>query len=512
MTIDEAPVQEFAAAIAEIDSPLLLVRSNGHVIASNGAFELAYGTPPEVVDTLEACVLDADAADQPVTLGAIVREAGARSGIAMVRALSGLTLRTGYSVTPIGALPDCSIVALEPLGRGIVRTDAGFVEVATAAPTVVWVAASDGSIVLTNQRWTTDLASAQSPAGSVPGPALHPEDYERCRDAWETAQRLGGMYEARARHRTAGGEYREFLTRAVALRDEEDELLGWFGTTTALDSSPLEDDGAPPERVMAAPAEPESTAEYLLSIASHELRGPLAVMQGTVQLAQRRASTRSMTADEVSETLEQVAQQCDRALHLVEELLEHSRLETGRAPLRRTACDLTVLVRNVATASVAADGSHEIDVTAPASCIAEVDGPRIEQVIFNLMDNARKFSPAGSRIDVAVTLVDDDRSVEIAVRDRGRGVPRAERALIFERFHQVSSDDADRGLGIGLAVSKEIVEAHGGTLTAAAPRGRGARFVVRLPVHAPEPPDEADEAHEADVEEVDSDAAGSAEG
>jgi signal transduction histidine kinase len=309
---------------------------------------------------------------------------------------------------------------------------------------------------------------------------LHPDDHDRCRALWESAVREGVMYEATARHRSTAGGYGRFVTRAVPLATEAGEVVGWFGTTTAVES---EDDAAGSE----AGRTEGASSEGLLAVASHEIRTPLAVLRGTVQLARRRAAGRQLSEEEVRETLESVEQQVDRTLLLVEQLLDHARLGVGRLELNRAACDVTALVRAVVERVTAGNDSHEIDVREAGPVTAEIDAPRIEQVLLNLLDNAIKFSPAGSRIDVRVVRVVSGATemAEIAVRDRGRGVPTGERSLIFERFHQVTSDDAARGLGMGLAISKEIVELHGGTLAVGTPRGGGARFVVRLPVVRP---------------------------
>lgn len=480
VAVSEPPVTSFAEVIENVDSPLLVVDPDGAVLASNRAFGSAFGAPPTNLAELS---VDTDEADGAIALVTRVRARDTASGTLAIHTASGQLTRAGFSLTPIGgdALGGCSILALEPHTPDGVAASAELVALAEGAPCVVWFAEPDGAITLTNDRWRTTFGAAADAGASPTSAALHPDDYGRCSALWEESLRRCEPYETVARHRVDADSYRRFLTRAVPVRSESGEVLGWLGTTTDVDAT-AEGEAGEPRPIEGA--ERAEASEALLSTASHELRGPLTVLQGTVQLAKRRAASRALTQDEVAEVFEQVAEQTQRALRLVEQLLDHARIANERLELQPVPTDLTVLAQNVVASIKGAADSHEIEVKAPAPCIAEVDGPRIEQVLFNLLDNAMKFSRAGSRIDVTVTAAQRDGAdvVEIAVRDRGRGVPRTERARIFERFHQVTGDDAGQGLGIGLAVSKEIVELHGGSITVGTPRGGGTRFAVQLPL------------------------------
>jgi len=123
---------------------------------------------------------------------------------------------------------------------------------------------------------------------------------------------------------------------------------------------------------------------------------------------------------------------------------------------------------------------HTITLTAPASLEAHIDGLRLEQVLVNLLDNAVKYSPDGGAIEVSLTR--QRSSIEVAVRDHGLGIAPARREQIFERFYQAHAAGYRSGLGLGLYISRQIVEQHGGQIRAEFPRGGGTRFVVRLPV------------------------------
>jgi signal transduction histidine kinase len=144
--------------------------------------------------------------------------------------------------------------------------------------------------------------------------------------------------------------------------------------------------------------------------------------------------------------------------------------------------DLVALVRRAVAAAQARTQRHALQVAAPTSLAAQLDPLRIEQVLANLLDNAIKYSPAGGRIDVRVGLA--DRSiVRVTVRDRGLGIPPESRARIFEHSYQAHAQSRPSGLGLGLYISRQIIELHGGRITAQFPTDGGTRLVVELPLH-----------------------------
>ncbi len=474
--MEDAPARALESAIAETDSPLLIVADSGTLLAANDAYRHTFGPPPTSLDGLRALSAGLhsarDTAAVAIDLAALLREARPASGIATLRGAQGTSVLTGYSVTPIGqkAPYESAILALQPLESPTLTPEPAFTAVSESAPCLVWVAAPDGSVMFRNRGW-----AGASDTSSAALNALHPDDVDRCRALWESAVREGVVYEATARHRV-GSEYHEFLTRAAPLAAESGEVIAWLGTTTEV--------GAPGTEAV---AEPSQDSAATLAIASHELRAPLAVLRGMAQITRRRADSQQLTSDELREALAMIETQSDHALILVEQLLDHARLGIGKLELSRASCDVTDLVRGIVDRVGAAHEGYTIELRDAGPVHASIDAHRIEQVVMNLLDNAIKFSSPEGRIDVRVVRVVSGATdvAEIAVRDRGRGIPTTERSLIFERFHQVTRDDATKGLGLGLAISREIVELHGGTMSVGTPRGGGARFVVRLPIRQP---------------------------
>jgi signal transduction histidine kinase len=223
--------------------------------------------------------------------------------------------------------------------------------------------------------------------------------------------------------------------------------------------------------------------DEFLSIASHELRTPLATLNGYAQLALRRLGRADQLEPErVVDALRAITSQSDKLNWLLGQLLDVSRLEVGKLALEPQVTDVVALVEQVVSGARVRDGEHVITFHAQLSHEAEVDPLRLEQVLTNLLDNAIKYgAEGGGPIEVVVSDAAED-ALEISVRDHGLGIPPDKRAQIFERFYQAHGNRHKSGMGLGLHISRQIVELHGGELTAEFPADGGSRFVVRLPL------------------------------
>lgn len=222
--------------------------------------------------------------------------------------------------------------------------------------------------------------------------------------------------------------------------------------------------------------------DEFLSIAAHELKTPLTSLSGQAQLALRRLRNSSeVDPVRMTRTVEIIAGQSNRLALLLNQLLDVSRLEAGKLALDPAPTDLTALVTGIVASIQPTTDQHPIRLTAPAELPVHVDALRIEQVVTNLLDNAIKYSPAGGEVKVTLAQPDPD-TVELAVRDHGLGIPPDKASQIFERFYRAHNDDHTSGLGLGLFISHQIVELHGGQITTEQPTGGGVRFRVRLPV------------------------------
>jgi signal transduction histidine kinase len=165
---------------------------------------------------------------------------------------------------------------------------------------------------------------------------------------------------------------------------------------------------------------------------------------------------------------------------LVEQMLDVSRVKAGRLEIEPQKTDLVSLLRGIVDNAERNTPKHSISLRAPRAITASIDPLRLEQVLVNLVDNAVKFSPSGGSIDVEVSK--DGRSARIAVTDHGIGIPVEHRDRIFEQFYQAHAGGSAAGMGLGLYISRQIAELHGGSLQAEFPAEGGTRFVVTLPL------------------------------
>jgi PAS domain S-box-containing protein len=221
--------------------------------------------------------------------------------------------------------------------------------------------------------------------------------------------------------------------------------------------------------------------DEFLSIASHELRTPVTSIKGYTQLAKMLIRENDLNTSE--EYLDIALDQIDRMSRLILELLDVSRIETGRLEIRREPIAWAHFVRDVVHRhhTAVSDRRFHVSVT-DDDRIVTGDRDRLEQVLGNLLENAVKYSPDGS--DVTVTVEDRGETFVTAVCDRGIGIPADELGQVFERFHrgrQVSSTNYG-GLGLGLYITKQIIERHGGAIWVESKEGQGTTFYFSLPV------------------------------
>src|SRR5581483_4283965 len=166
-------------------------------------------------------------------------------------------------------------------------------------------------------------------------------------------------------------------------------------------------------------------------------------------------------------------------LDLINEVLDLSRIEAGKLVLNREYVDMAELLEETVSSlrPQSEPKSLLMNTTASAHVYALVDRARMRQIIRNLLANAVKFTPEGGRIDVALEII--DRVLQIAVADTGLGIPAEEQEAIFDNFHQVSGPDSAlrEGTGLGLPITRRLVEAHGGRIRVESKPGKGSRFI-----------------------------------
>jgi len=274
-------------------------------------------------------------------------------------------------------------------------------------------------------------------------------------------------------------------TTKMPLRGEDGQIIGTFGISRDVTAQ------IRAETILARQAhqltgqnerlrEQDRLKNEYIGLVSHELRTPLASILGYVEML-REEGVSGPDADHCAEVIERSAQ---RLLHLVGDLQLLSQIQSGKTAMEFRSADLAdVAACAVEELRPEAKRKH-IDLALCATAVPRltIDPARIAQVLGNLLSNAVKFTPESGRVEVR--LGTEEGQVVLAVADTGAGIPVADRERIFERFYRtaIARRQAIQGTGLGLTITRAIVEAHNGTIAVESDEGRGSTFTVRLPL------------------------------
>jgi len=237
-------------------------------------------------------------------------------------------------------------------------------------------------------------------------------------------------------------------------------------------------------RLLQAVQQASRLKDEFLATLSHELRTPLNAILGYARMLRSGL----LVGDKQARGIETIERNATSLAQIVEDVLDMSRIVSGKIRLQMDAVDVGRLARDAVTAVVPAADAKGVTletVVDPSMRPIRADADRLQQVLWNLLSNAVKFTPAGGYVAVHVTRAGND--AEISVSDTGVGIEPAFLPHVFERFRQADAGSTRErgGLGLGLAIARELVQLHGGTITAVSPgAGKGATFTVTLPINA----------------------------
>ncbi len=233
----------------------------------------------------------------------------------------------------------------------------------------------------------------------------------------------------------------------------------------------------------------QQARQEFLGIVSHELKTPVAVLKAYTELLQRKAELDPQRVSD-QEVLERMLEQSDRMLAMIEQSLDLQKIETGQFSLEISDFDLVESARRVAENMQLTAQDHTVVFESEASLLIQADKRRIEEVLSNLLDNAVKYSPAGSQVKVSVKTMAgqeaDGCQALVSVCDQGIGIPQQDITRIFARFYQGRGrfHRGHVGLGLGLYIARETVERHRGRIWAESVEGQGSTFFFTLPLTA----------------------------
>ena len=343
----------------------------------------------------------------------------------------------------------------------------------------VWTARLDGSLDYANQEAVQYLGAdlERDILGNAWIQFVHPDDVPEATRSWQASIASGRNYEVEFRLRSAAGSYRWFLVRARAMRGTQEQIIKWFGTNTDIDDLKRARDTA--ERASRA-------KDDFLATLSHELRTPLTPV--LVTASELRQDERLPA--EVREQMGMMERNIALEARLIDDLLDLTAISRGKLQLRPQLCDAHSLI-GLAVEIVRGEAQgkgltieRDLRATLPGLL---ADPARFQQVIWNLLRNAVKFTPPHGRI--ALRTRNEDRPdgttwLRIEVTDTGIGLDAALLEQIFLPFDQggLTGDHRFGGIGLGLAIARAVVELHRGRITASsAGANQGSTFVVELP-------------------------------
>jgi PAS domain S-box-containing protein len=463
---------EFLAALKDGDFDLILSDYNLPSFDGLSALNVALNVRPDIPFIFVSGTLGEEAAIEALKVGAtdyVLKTRMSRLVPAVQRALGEASDRAARKKAE---------VALR-------RSETELHDVIEAIPAIAFTAQPDGSGVWINRRWVEYSGlSVDEISHSGWQSAIHPDDLTQQAAKWQQSMRSGEPFESEARHRGAQGEYRWFSVRAVPLRDEQGKILKWYGILTDIEDRKraeqeherlrqLEADLARMNRV-------SMLGEQAASLA-HEIKQPIAAGIMCANACRLWLRSDRLDISQASAAAEETMSILNRATDIIDRM----RALYGPGTRDRELVDVNELVRemSVMLRDRAMRNSvsvyTELEMSIPATM---ADRVQLQQVLMNLMLNGiEAMQEAGGELRIASRMTEDSQLL-ISVSDTGCGLQADQSERIFKPFFTTKP----QGTGMGLSISRRIVESHGGRLWATERADRGTIFQFTLPSKATE--------------------------
>ncbi|HEY0174773.1 MAG TPA: ATP-binding protein, partial [Pedobacter sp.] len=336
---------------------------------------------------------------------------------------------------------------------------------ANSVPVVVWTSTPDGKLDYINQRWyERGAVPIRKVLGNGWGELLHPDDEKRASKTWKDCLRTGKPYQIEFRLMDKYGDYRWWLVRAIALKDDNGYIMKWYGSNVDISDH----------------KELERQKDNFLGVASHELKTPVTSIKAYAQVLEMMFRREGDTKN--AEMLAKMDNQINRLNNLIGDLLEVTKINTGRLQFNHVPFNFNEMVEEVTEDVQRTALKHEIQKQLHFNREIIGDRERICQVITNLLTNAIKYSPDADRI--IIYTEDHGNEVQLCVQDFGIGIRKDQQDRVFEQFYRVSGtrEHTFPGLGLGLYISSEIVKHLNGRIWVDSTEGKGSTFCFAIPV------------------------------
>jgi len=362
--------------------------------------------------------------------------------------------------------------------------------IADAVPMLIWLSGTDKLCYFFNKAWLDFTGrTVEQESGNGWAEGVHPDDLRRCLDTYVQAFDARQVFEMEYRLRHHSGEHRWVFDRGVPRVDAEGAFQGYIGSVIDVherkQAEVLLRQSESRLRVAKEEAETANRAkDQFLAVLSHELRTPLSPVVMTVAAMELSPDLPFTMRDDVT----MIRRNIELETKLIDDLLDLSRITSGKMRLQMQPTRVHPLLHQAVQTCIGEMNARrqtvQIELRA-ANDAVNGDGARLQQVLWNLLRNATKFTPEGGTIFISTANTGvGKRNLRIQVRDTGMGIPPEVLPKVFDAFEQgdIKTTRHFGGLGLGLAICKAVLDMHGGTIRAASEgAGKGATFIVELP-------------------------------
>jgi signal transduction histidine kinase len=304
---------------------------------------------------------------------------------------------------------------------------------------------------------------------------VHPEDRAYVNQSWTDAIAGKGEYSVEFRVQWPDGSIHWLSSKGRLLRNNQGEPEHFVGVVMDITLQ---------KEMEQSLRKAISLRDEFLSIASHELRTPITGMKLQTQMMKRgieRGDLNVFSQPRVNQLVQRIDHGLDRLARLIEDMLDISKIQLGKLSIHHQEFDLVTTIRDTIDrfrSQLLAAGILT-SVVAGTECRIIGDRFRFEQVVTNFITNTVRYAPGGP---LRVTVCHDENDAWVEFEDSGPGIAKENQERIFERFERLVSADEVSGMGLGLYIVKQIIEAHQGSIRVESELGKGAKFIIRIPL------------------------------